>query len=517
LGSAVDSTEIADANVRVFDGTVREREARMSEGRESVSASDPGAEVAALDAVGQADLVRRGEVSAVELVQWGIERIGRLNPVLNAVVTPMFDRALAQVRAGVTGPLAGVPYLLKDLVVEVAGVRFTEGSRFLADNVSTYDSELTRRLQAAGLVIVGKTNTPEFGMAPACEPALFGPTRNPWDLDRSTSGSSGGSAAAVASGMVPAAHGNDLGGSIRYPASACGLFGLKPTRGRNPLGPEYGDAVGGWAVEHAVTLSVRDSAALLDATSGPMLGDPYPAPPVATPFTDAVGADPGRLRIAYTAQTPEGRAGHADCVAALEDAVALCDDLGHELVEAALPGLDERVGAAIGTVFNAATAWIVGYWIRKRGREPGDEELDPLTRAFWESGRHVTAGDYLLAVEDLQAFARRVAEFLDRVDMWLTPTLSTPPLPLGEIVSTADDPLRALRTGGATVAYAGVVANLTGNPAMSVPLTMNPDGLPIGVHFLGRYGDEHGLLRLAGQLEHARPWATRRPRVHANH
>ncbi len=262
-------------------------------------------------------------------------------------------------------------------------------------------------------------------------------------------------------------------------------------------------------------MSVRDSAALLDATAGPMLGDPYPAPPAPEPFAAAVGADPGRLRIAYTAQTPDGHAGHPDCVAALADAAALCSDLGHELVEAALPGLTERVAAAIGTVFDAATAWIVGYWIRKLGREPAGDELDPLTRAFWDSGRQVSAGDYLLAVEDLQVFARRVAEFLDEVDMWLTPTLSTPPRRLGEMVSTPDDPLRALRAGGATVAYAGVVANLTGNPAMSVPLTMSGDGLPIGVHFLGRFGDEHGLLRLAGQLEQARPWAGRRPPVHA--
>ncbi len=227
----------------------------MTAGPHGVRASDPSAEVAALDAVAQAELVQRGELSAEELVRWGIERIERLNPTLNAVVTPMFDRALAQARSGVTGPLAGVPYLVKDLVVEVAGVRFTEGSRFLADNVSSYDSELVRRLQAAGLVIVGKTNTPEFGLAPACEPALFGPTRNPWDLDRSTSGSSGGSAAAVASGMVPAAHANDLGGSIRYPASACGLFGLKPTPCPQPTRPRVrrrGQRLGRRARRHRV-------------------------------------------------------------------------------------------------------------------------------------------------------------------------------------------------------------------------------------------------------------------------
>jgi amidase len=233
-------------------------------------------------------------------VEAAIERVEALNPLLNAVVTPIFDSALDAARAEPAGPFAGVPYLLKDLACEMEGVRFTEGSRFLSGNVSAFDQELVVRLRKAGLVILGKTNTPEFGMAPACEPVLFGPTRNPWDTERSTSGSSGGSAAAVASGMVPFAHGNDLGGSLRYPASACGLFALKPTRARNPLGPEYGDVAGGTAAEHALTRTVRDSAALLDATSGPALGDPYWAPPPARPFEREVGADPGRLRIAFT-------------------------------------------------------------------------------------------------------------------------------------------------------------------------------------------------------------------------
>jgi amidase len=474
-------------------------------------ASSPAAEVAALDGLGQADLVRRGEVTAAELAEWAIERIERLNPALNAVVTPMFDEAVAQVSRGADGPFAGVPYLLKDLIAESAGTRFTEGSVFLRDNASPFDSEIVVRLRRAGLVVVGKTNTPEFGMAPTCEPVLFGATRNPWDAGRSTSGSSGGSAAAVASGMVPMAHGNDLGGSLRYPASACGLFGLKPTRARNPLGPEYGDAVSGGAVEHALTRSVRDSAALLDATAGPAPGDPYWAPPPAGRFIDEVAADPGRLRIAYTSLTADGSPGHPDCLAALDDAVALCESLGHHITGAQLPEITPEVGAAIGTGFNAATAWILAYWIRRLGREPGPGEIEPLTRAFWEAGRRVTAADYLLAVEDTQAYARRVAGFFTGVDAWLTPTLSEPPAPLGEIVSTEAEPLRALERGGRTVAYSGVIANITGQPAMSVPLWWNADGIPIGVHFLGRFGDEATLFRLAGQLEHARPWAHRTP------
>jgi amidase len=311
--------------------------------------------------------------------------------------------------------------------------------------------------------------------------------------------------------MVPLAHGNDLGGSLRYPASACGLFGLKPTRARNPLGPEYGDAAGGWAVEHALTRTVRDSAVLLDATSGPDLGDPYPAPRPARPFAAEVGAQPGRLRIGFTARTPEGVAPHPDCAAALDDAVALCESLGHQLVEAELPGLSPDVGAAIGTVFDAVTAWIVEYWINRLGREPGTDDLEPLTRAYWATGRQVSAAAYLRAQQRCQRFAREIAGFLTGIDVWLTPTMSTPPVRIGEITSTPEQPMRALEAGGKTVAYAGVVANITGNPAMSVPLHWNADGLPIGVHFLGRFGDEATLFRLAAQLEVARPWAHRRP------
>ena len=479
-------------------------------------------ELAALDATAQAALVRSGQVSAAALVDAAIDRIERLNPQLNAVVIPLFEQARAAVAdATPTGPFAGAPFLLKDLVVEIEGTPLREGSMFLRDHVSTFTSELVTRLRRAGLVILGRTNSPEFGMAPACEPQVHGPTRNPWDPRRSTSGSSGGSAAAVASGMVPMAHGSDMGGSLRFPASACGLFGLKPTRARNPLGPEYGDAVSGWAVEHALTVSVRDSAALLDATAGPAPGDPYPAPPRARPFAAEVGTDPGRLRIAYTPRIPGGTLGHPDCVRALEDAVALCASLGHDLVEADLPGLDEGVGAAIGTVFNAATAWIVAYWVRHRGREPEPDELDPLTRAYWDAGRRVRAADYLLAIGDLQKFSRTVATFLSGgerggVDLWLTPTMSQPPARIGEITSTADEPLRALERGAPTVAYPLVVANITGSPAMSVPLAQAPDGMPIGMHFLGRFGDEATLLRLAAQLEQARPWAASTPPIHAS-
>ena len=473
-------------------------------------------ELAELDGVGVAALVRSGQVNPVEVIEAAISRIEALNPRLNAVITPIYERALtAASRVDTSAPLAGVPFLAKDLIVEIEGVPFSEGSRFVHGTVSTYTSELVHRWQHAGLVVLGKTNTPEFGMVPTCEPLLHGPTRNPWNLDRSTSGSSGGSACAVASGMVPLAHGNDLGGSLRYPASACGLFGLKPTRARNPLGPEYGDAIGGWAVDHALSRTVRDSAALLDATSGPDIGDPYAAPARERPFSDEISADPGHLRIGFSAHTPEGVTPHPDCVSALDDAVALCDSLGHEVVEAELPGLTPDVGASIGTIFCAATAWIVQYWVDRLGRVPAADDLEPLTRAYWDIGRQVTAAQYLQSQRRCQHFARGVARFLSGVDLWLTPTLSTPPERIGEITSTAEEPMHALQVGGRTVAYAGVVANITGNPAMSVPLTWNTEGLPIGVHFLARFGDEATLFRLAAQLESARPWAQRRPSVHA--
>lgn len=470
--------------------------------------------VFSLDGTGQAALVRDGEISAWELVSGAIERIERLNPTLNAVITPAYEQAVEAAVAGLPdGPFTGVPYLLKDLVVEAAGIRFCEGSRFLRDNVSTVDSELVTRLRRAGLVILGKTNTCEFGMTPTVENSLFGTTRNPWHLDHTTGGSSGGSAAAVAAGMVPMAHANDLGGSIRIPASCCGLFGLKPSRARNPLGPLYGDAIAGFAVEHAVTRSVRDSAALLDATSGPAPGDPYPAPAAAGPFLDEVGRPPGRLRIAMSTTPAEGRGLHPECRAAVEDAARLCSDLGHEVFERDLTELTPGVGEAIGVVYGAAVGWIVRYWARHLGREPGPDELEPFTRALWEHGQQVSGADYLLAVTDLQAFTRRIAAAFDEFDVWLWPTLALPPPRLGAMVGTEEQPWAGNDVAGDFVAFPLITANITGHPAMSVPLHWSPDGLPVGVHFMAGWGEEATLFRLAGQLEEARPWRHRRPPV----
>lgn len=470
--------------------------------------------ISLLDATDQAALVRTGEITTSELVSSTIERIRRLNPTLNAVITPAYQQAMDAVSAGLPeGPFTGVPYLLKDLVVEAAGLRFCEGSSFLKDNISTVDSELVVRLRRAGLVILGKTNTCEFGMTPTVENALFGTTRNPWNLDHTTGGSSGGSASAVASGMVPMAHGNDLGGSIRIPASSCGLFGFKPGRGRNPLGPLYGDAINGLAVEHALTWSVRDSAALLDATSGPALGDPYPAPAAHRPFAEEVARAPGRLRIAFSTVPAGGRPLHPECRVAVEGAARLCEELGHDVFERDLTELTPDVGDAIGVAYGVAVGWIVQYWARHLGREPEPGDLEPFTEALYEHGKRVSGADYLLAVTDLQAFARRVAAAFEEFDVWLWPTTAQPSPRLGAMVGTPEQPWAGDDVAGDFIAFPLITANITGNPAMSVPLHMSEAGLPIGAHFMGRFGDEATLFRLAGQLERARPWAGRRPPV----
>ena len=349
--------------------------------------SDLG-DVFLLDATGQADLVRKGEVASIELVEAAITRMERLNPALNAVVTPMYDLAREAASGPVPeGPFTGVPFLLKDFLAECAGVRFTEGSAFLKDFVPEEDSELVKRFKRAGLIIVGKTNTPEFAIGTSTEPRLFGPTRNPWNTDRTAGGSSGGSAAAVASGMVPMAHGNDAGGSIRIPASCCGVFGLKPTRARNPLGPHYGDLFSGLIVEHALTRSVRDSAALLDATRGPDLGDPNVAPPPARPFLQEVGAEPGRLRVAFTAKTPLGTALHPDCEVAVRDAAALCEGLGHEVEEAAPTYDAETLWKGVTTVLSVGTAWALEDWSRRTGRKLAAEDFEAFIWAFAKKGR----------------------------------------------------------------------------------------------------------------------------------
>ena len=469
-----------------------------------------------LDALAQAELVRKGDVQAIELVEAAIECIEQVNPHLNAVITPMYDQARETAKGDLRdGPLAGVPYLLKDFVAFYAGVPLTAGAEILKDFVPDHDSELVARLKRAGLIVIGKTNTPEMGCHVTTEPRLFGPTRNPWDLTRTPGGSSGGSAAAVAAGTVPAAHANDGAGSIRIPASCCGVFGLKPTRGRNPMGPDGGDWGSGLGAEHAVTRSVRDSAALLDATSGPDVGDPYWAPQPDRPFLDEVNSDPGSLRIAFTTDTLKGGAVHPHCAAAVRAAAKLCSDLGHEVVEAS-PAVDgEKLASAFATMFHSAVAGTIETIGQLSGQKYTADQFEPVTGFAYEMGQGYSASTYLAAVGTVQFLAREIARFFVDHDVWLTPTLSEPPVRLGTFETSSDlSPQEAFERLWRFIPHTPL-CNATGQPAMSVPLYWNSDDLPIGTQFIGRFGDEATLFRLAGQLEQARPWAKRRPPVSA--
>jgi amidase len=466
-------------------------------------------DLAFLDAMAQAELVRKKEVQPIELVEAAISRIERLNPTLNAVVTPMYD--LARNAAGgklPSGPFTGVPYLLKDIMASYAGVKMTIGSNLLKDFVPDHDSELVVRLKQAGLIALGKTNLPEFGILPTTEPQLFGPCRNPWDTGRTTGGSSGGAAAAVASGMVPMAHANDGGGSIRIPASCCGVFGLKPTRARNPLGPYFGDVFSGLVAEHAVTRSIRDSAALLDATSGPDVGDPYWAPPPEHSFLQEVETDPGKLRIAYTTKSGTGAPVHDDCVSAVKKTAKLCSDLGHMVEEAEIKINGEQVAVAFTVIWSAGCASTLKALGAKK------DQVEPLTWALGEMGNHYDAADYVIALQTLQRVSRDVARFLLDYELLLTPTVAEPPVPLGTFDSPPENPLHGFHRSGLFTPFTPL-CNITGQPAMSVPLFWNSDDLPVGSHFIGRFGDEATLFRLAAQLEKAQPWADRRAPVSA--
>jgi amidase len=460
-----------------------------------------------LDAVGQAELLRRGELSPGELVRMAIDRIERLNGELNAVVTPMYEEAVAaagRCRPG-SAPFAGVPMLVKDLLARVKGVRLTEGSVALANHVAADDSELVVRLRRAGFILLGKTNTSELGATPVTESRLFGPARNPWDPSRTPGGSSGGSAVAVATGMTAIAHGNDGGGSLRTPASCCGVFGFKPSRGRNPLGPEYGDLYARVIAEHALTRSVRDSAALLDATAGALPGADYAAGPPDVPFARAAAERPPRLRIAVSERPIVDVPVDPDCSAALAATVALCTELGHDVVEAA-PALDaERLMDAWFGIWAEAMAWGVAMTEMRTGHPPWEDYFEPLTWQYFERGRAVPALEHLRRLERLAEASAAIADHLSRHDVWLTPTLAQPPIPLGGFYD-GEGIERYLRFAPYTR-----LANIAGTPAMSVPLWWSEQGLPIGTHFMAAHGREAVLFQLAAELETARPWAGRLP------
>ncbi|MEE8432397.1 MAG: amidase [Candidatus Desulfatibia sp.] len=478
--------------------------------------------------------MRRKEVKPSELVEEAINRIENLNPQINAVIHKMYDPAKEAAKGDLPdGAFRGVPFLLKDLVAAYAGVPMRGGSRFYNDFVPDHDSELVKRYKAAGVCILGKTNTPEYGLMPVTEPELFGPSNNPWNLTRTTGGSSGGSAAAVAAGMVPLAHGNDGGGSIRIPASCCGLFGLKPTRGRNPLGPDFGEVWQGMACDHVLTRSVRDSAAMLDATAGPDIGALYYATPPSRPFLDEVGENPGKLRIAFTSKPFLPGVVHEDCIKSLEATVKLCQDLGHELVEAA-PKIDGKDFArAFLTMVCGETRANIEEAEAFFGRKATFSDFEPSTWAVGLLGKQCTAAKFSRAIRLLQNSARQVGQFFENYDVLLTPTLAMPPVMTGALQPKGTEVLAMkilgrLNAGALINALAGIdaladkvfefvpytsVFNATGQPAMSVPLYWNDEGLPIGMHFVGRYGDEATLFRLAGQLEQAKPWFDRTPPI----
>lgn len=484
------------------------------------------------DATELAERVRRKDVHPTELVEAAISAIEKVNPKLNAVVHRMYEKARA-VAAGELpqGPFRGVPFVVKDLDGWLAGEPYTQSCRMSQSFVPTEDSELMARIKRTGVVIVGKTNTPELGLLGITEPELRGPTRNPWNLERTSGGSSGGTAAIVAARAVPMGHGGDGGGSIRIPSSACGLFGLKPSRGRNPLGPQLAEGWGGYVQPGVLTRSVRDCAAMLDATSGPDIGAPYAAPPRERPYLEELGRAPGKLRIAFSTGAQLGRETHEDVQAAVRDAAALCASLGHELEEVALPIEREALVAAYFTQVAVGAAIGVEYTAKWVGRAPRPADFEPTTWLLATIGRKLSALDLQRSRDACQAAGRQLGRFFTRYDLFLDGTLAMPPIEVGHLALKRSErlalaalrwvsPRRVLDKVLAELGENALaptpntqVANQTGVPAMSVPLCWNPAGLPIGVQFMAPLGGEARLFQLAAQLEAARPWAGRLPPV----
>jgi amidase len=469
-----------------------------------------------IDGVAMAQLVANGEASPSELTEDAIRRVEAVNDELNAVIHPLFDQARATAAAmddlEPTGALWGVPFLTKDLVCATEGDPYHGGNRALrdADNRAPHDTHLATMFRELGLVNIGRTNTPEFGLTGTTEPTSHGATHNPWNLDHSTGGSSGGSAAAVAAGVVPIAHANDGGGSIRIPASECGLFGLKPTRGRVSHGPDTGDDWGGATIEGVVSRTVRDTATILEGISRPWPGDPYWAPAPPAPFATALEQDPSALRIGLCFDSDWGPV-HPECVDAVDTTGSLLEELGHH-VEVARPDalFDDVFFDNFRAVITTATAALVARIGRDLGRTLDDEDLERDTAAMASRGRSVSGLEYVTAIEWFHAFTRRMAEWWSDHDVLVTPILAEPPPRLGELRDPATGSKRQADLMLFTAQF-----NVTGQPAASIPLHQTPDGLPVGVQFVGRAASEYQLLELAGQLERARPWAAQRPPVWA--
>lgn len=463
------------------------------------------------DGLGLADLVRRREVSPRELLDEAIRRTDQVDPKINAVVVRHDDFARNQIARGLpAGPFTGVPFLLKDLD-KLAGTVTTSGACVYRNHVADHSGTLTERFLAAGVTIFGKTSTPEFGLMPTTESRLHGPTRNPWNLAHSSGGSSGGAAAAVAARIIPVAHASDGGGSIRIPASACGVFGLKPTRARTPLGPDRGQGWGGFACNHVVSISVRDSAAMLDAIAGPEPTSLYVAPPQAWPYLEETRRAPGRLRIAFTDRSPYGDAIDPEVAAATHDVAKLLESLGHHVEERA-PKLPADPAQVLATIVGANTGLAVRLAEREFGRPMTAEDFERLTLASAANARKASGIDYVDAELDAFRIARALSEFFADCDVMLSPTLCLPPVKIGELDTMASD-LSHVSPLLRRYMPATSLFNISGQPAMSVPLAWNAAGLPLGMMFAGKFGDEATLFRLAAQLEEARPWAQRRPPV----
>ena len=468
-------------------------------------------EYGSYDGVGLAELVRSKQVSASELLDEAIARTAKVDPHINAVVVKHYDYAQRQIDNGLPdGPFTGVPFLLKDLDL-LEGTRTTFGASVYKDNVVDHSSTLSRRFLDAGVTIFGKSSSPEFGLMPTTESRLFGPTRNPWNLAHSSGGSSGGAGAAVAARILPVAHASDGGGSIRIPASASGVFGMKPTRARNPVGPDRGEGWAGFSCGHVVSISVRDSAVMLDATHGPEPSSLYVAPPPERPFAEEVGRDPGRLRVAFTDKSPYGEAIDPEIAAATREIAVLLAGLGHEVEERA-PPLAADPAAVMATIAGANTALNVRIAEARFGREMTDQDFEILTLASVHNAQNATATDYVAAQFNAFQISRDLATFFATCDVFLCPTLCSPPLRIGELNSMSQD-LSHIAPILRRYMPATSMFNMSGQPAMSVPLAWNSAGLPLGMMFAARFGDEATLFRLAAQLEQTRPWKHKIPPV----
>jgi amidase/6-aminohexanoate-cyclic-dimer hydrolase len=463
------------------------------------------------DAVGLAELVRKKRVSASELLDEALARTAKVDPRINAVVVRHDDYARRQIDKGLPdAPFAGVPFLLKDLEY-LQGTRTTSGAGIYKDHIAGHTGTLAQRFLNAGLTIFGKSSSPEFGLLPTTESRLFGPTRNPWNLEHSSGGSSGGAGAAVAARIVPVAHASDGGGSIRIPASASGVFGLKPTRARNPIGPERGEGWSGFSCGHVLSLSVRDSAAMLDAIHGPEPSSPYMAPMPERPFAEEVGRDPGRLRVAFTDKSPYGEIIDAEIASAVREVATLLTGLGHHVEERA-PVLAADPAVVMMAIVSASTGLAVRQAEQQFGRPMTDRDLQNLTLATAHNGGKASAIDFTAAQLSAFRISRGLATFFEACDVFLCPTLCSPPLQIGELNPMSQDlshiPPILRRYMPATSMF-----NMSGQPAMSVPLAWNTAGLPLGMMFAARFGDEATLFRLAAQLEQERPWKSKLPPI----